>query len=108
MAQNDPKSTPPPSAPTDLSARSTALWDAVNEALEFTPAEVELLLEALRALDEADRAREQIAVDGPTVLDRSGGTKVHPLADVVHRRRAFFQQTVRALGLTETLDPKGR
>ena len=88
-------------APADLSARSRRLWDDVAGRFEFTVEETELLVEALRALDEADAAREVIAAEGFTTVDRSGGVKVHPLADVVHRRRTFYATTMRQLGLAK-------
>jgi len=87
--------------PADLSERSQALWRDLMGRYQFTVEESELAVEALRALDEADVARATLAAEGFTTLDRSGGVKVHPLADVVHRRRAFYATAMRQLGLVK-------
>lgn len=87
--------------PADLSARSQAIWLDLMSRYQFTVEESELAVEALRALDEADAARVTLAAEGFTAVDRSGGVKVHPLADVVHRRRAFYATAMRQLGLVK-------
>jgi P27 family predicted phage terminase small subunit len=93
-----------PKAPAGLSRRSSRLWRCVVEEFELSPAELELLRNALLALDRADQAADVLAAEGVTVLDRYGTPKTHPAVDVEARSRAIFGRFVAQLGVKATVE----
>lgn len=90
--------------PAGLSRRSGALWRAVLEEFELSPAELELLRSALVALDRADAAAKVIDAEGVTVLDRYGTPKMHPAVDVETRSRTLYGRFVAQLGVRATVE----
>lgn len=94
--------------PAGLSPRSAALWRATHSDFDLSAAEIELLTEALRALDRADQARQVVDRDGPVVPDRYGSPKAHPAVDIEARARAFYAAAVRQLGVRESDPPPSR
>jgi len=94
----------PSKPPSGLSRRSSALWKAVVEEFELSPAELELLRSALIALDRADEAAKVIKKEGVTAPDRYGSPKVHPAVDVEARSRALYGRFVAQLGIKATVE----
>jgi phage terminase small subunit len=91
-----------PRAPEGLSAASAALWRRFHAEydLRSTPT-LELVESALRSRDIAEQAREVLAREGLTILDRHGKPRPHP-ATVIHRdSRAAYVSTLRILGWPE-------
>jgi hypothetical protein len=88
-----------PVAPAGLSARAKKLWRDVLTVYELSAAEVELLRNALLALDTADAAATIVKREGVTVRDRYGSPKAHPATDVEARNRALFGRFVAQLGV---------
>jgi hypothetical protein len=91
-----------PSAPEELSSSSRTLWDAIMAEYELSAAEVEVLRQALLALDRAEQARVVVDREGVTCLDRFGSPKQHPAVDVEARNRLIYAKLVAQLGVRAT------
>ncbi|MGI9079738.1 MAG: hypothetical protein ACR2GF_02770 [Acidimicrobiales bacterium] len=88
-----------PKAPAGLTKRSSKLWRAVLAEFELSPGEVELLRNALAALDRADQAAAIIEAEGLVTVDRYGSPKTHPAADIETRNRALYGRFLAQLGV---------
>ena len=93
-----------PKAPAGLSKRSAKLWRAVLTEFELSPAEEELLRNALTALDRADEAAAILASEGLVTVDRYGSPKAHPAADIESRNRALYGRFTAQLGVKATVE----
>ena len=93
-----------PKPPVGLSKRSAKLWRQVLVEFELSPAELELLRNALVALDRADEAAAIVAVEGMVVPDRYGSPKPHPAADIETRNRTIFARFVAQLGVKASVE----
>ncbi len=96
-----------PKAPAGLSKRSAKLWRSVLDEFELSPAELELLRNALVALDRADEAAAIIAAEGMVTVDRYGSPKTHPACDVESRNRALYGRFLAQLGVKATPQSAG-
>ena len=86
--------------PKNLSSAVKKLWRKILEEYEITDgAGLQILEEALQALDRAREARERIDCDGMMILDRFGAEKVHPLLKIEHMNRAAFLAGIKQLNL---------
>ena len=65
--------------PHHLGAPEKVLWRRLTSAYDFDDASLVVLSETLTSLQRARRAREQIAREGMTILDRFGQQLPHPL-----------------------------
>ena len=97
-----------PKAPSDLSVRARKLWGAVVLEYELAAAELEVLRNALVALDRADQAGRVVDAEGVVCVDRYGSPKTHPACDVESRNRALFARLVGQLGVRLTVEPVRR
>ena len=93
-----------PRPPAGLSKRSAKLWRQVLDEFELSPAELELLRNALVALDRADEAAAIIAAEGIVTLDRYGSPKQHPATDVESRNRALYGRFLAQLGVKASVE----
>ncbi len=98
----------PPAPPKGLSTRSRKLWREIVEDFVLAAAELELLRQALAALDLADDAAAIVAREGITVVDRYGSPKQHPACDVAARNQAIFGRFVAQLGVKESVSTRTR
>lgn len=87
---------PPPEPPADLSERAKTLWAEVVTPQD-PPRRLVAILEALRFLDRAEAAREEIARVGMTTGSGSM-THVHPLVKVERENRQAFMRWWTQLG----------
>lgn len=67
-----------PRIPADLRERGRAFWRRVLAGYEPEPDEWALVHEIGRVLDEIDRLREQVDLDGPTSTGSTGQLVEHP------------------------------
>jgi|GEM_PF-1013425 hypothetical protein len=91
--------------PKGLSRRAGALWRAVGVDYELSPAEVEVLRQALVSLDRADEAARVLATDGLFSVDRYGSVRAHPANDLELRHRTMFARLVAQLGIKFDEEP---
>ena len=84
--------------PPDLGPNGTRLWTRVqNEYRVCDVGGVELLTQACRALDRAERCRKQIDEEGETIVTK-GGLRDHPLLKHELAARAFVGADAFAVG----------
>ncbi|WP_127501951.1 P27 family phage terminase small subunit [Actinoplanes solisilvae] len=90
-----------PPAPPDLGERGREFWDRVIVTWELTVAEVELLAEACRCLDELDALRRLVADDGVRVTGSTGQMRVHPALAQSRATRQLFGRLLAQLELPD-------
>ena len=95
-------------APAHLKADTTAWFLEVVAEYELTSAHLRLLTLACEAYDRGRGAREQLAIDGTTYLDRFGSPKIHPLVAVERDSGIRFARLMRELALTDEPDDAPR
>lgn len=97
-------------APEDLSERSRRLWRGIVPRRAHSPERIELLHQALLALDKADALAEVIQAEGYTKKTKTtGAIHIHPLVKVEKESRAFFLRCWRALNMQwSTMDSFGQ
>jgi phage terminase small subunit len=88
-------------APRDLGAPGRSLWSQLAKAYNLDDEHGRaVLLLACRAQDRAESCRAAIEADGgPSVKDRFGQTKPHPLLAAERDARAQVLQALRQLSL---------
>jgi P27 family predicted phage terminase small subunit len=90
------RSTPPK----HLSTEAKRWWKKLTA--EYTlddSAGLLLLTTGMEAFDRMRQAQQVIAADGPSVVDRYGRTKAHPLIAVERDARAALHRAMRELNL---------
>lgn len=92
---------PRPPAGLKRGGRGRRFWDEVAGAYEFRPDERELLAEACRMLDAADKLRAVVGRDGLTSTGSKGQTVVHPLLAELRSTRSELRLVFRQLGLPD-------
>ena len=87
--------------PDDLKPRGRGrrLWRYVTDGYDPNPADVEVLVEACRALDEVDELHAVVARDGVTTSGSRGQTVLHPAMGELRQARAELRRLLEALGL---------
>jgi phage terminase small subunit len=86
-------------APGHLKAATADWWLSVVTSYDLEPHHVRLLTLAAEAWDRAEQAREQLAVDGITYLDRFRAPRKHPAVSIEENARLAFARLVRELDL---------
>jgi hypothetical protein len=89
-------SDPVPAPPGDLVDRGVGFWRAVCEDHELRPDELELLAEACRLLDLADRLRAETA-GGPLLVDG----RTHPLLVELRQVREQLRKSLSVLAFPD-------
>lgn len=96
-----------PEAPEHLGARACVFWREVLATWSMDAAGLELLRQAVEALDMAERCRADVIASGSmTILDRYGSAKPHPLIASEDTARKTFLAAIRALNLEAGADAK--
>lgn len=90
-----------PKPPAALRAAQTALWETIVESFELESHHLRILEHALRELDRAEVAEEQVGREGLTVSDRYGGQRSHPAVSVARSSRLAAARLLRELGLED-------
>lgn len=87
-------------APRHLSAEARRWWRRLLEEYALDDEAAFLLLQtALEAFDRMREAQEAIKNDGPTVVDRFGQLKPHPLLPTERDARGQMMAALKALNL---------
>jgi hypothetical protein len=90
-----------PAMPSGLGDRGRRFWRAVLGIYELSRAEVELLAEVCRVLDELDELRALIAEDGMSVHGSTGQRRLHPAVSEIRQRRALLGRLLSQLQLPD-------
>jgi phage terminase small subunit len=91
-----------PEPPGHLSAASAGWWRQVVRAYDLDPHHLLLLTAAAEELDTATQARRVVEREGPSVVDRYGQPRPHPMLEQARKSRQAFRLLVRELGLDVT------
>ena len=85
--------------PPDLGQNGLRLWTRVQSEYRVSDVGgVELLTQACRALDRAEKCRIQIDAEGETIMTK-GGLRDHPLLKHELHARSFVARTLSRLGI---------
>jgi phage terminase small subunit len=91
----------PAAAPSHLSDRSREIWRAVLAEWVIGAEALPILRAGLECLDLFDKAREQLAREGLTVVNPDTGLqRTHPAASVLKDSLSGFRACFRQLNLT--------
>jgi P27 family predicted phage terminase small subunit len=90
--------------PSHLSKEASACWADVESAYRLDPHHRNILTLAYEAWDCSNQAREQIATDGITYVDRFGAPRAHPAVAVMRDSRTAFARLIRELRLDDDSD----
>ncbi len=89
----------PPRPPKHLSAGAKRMWRAIVAEWVLGPEALPLLQASLESWDLYQKARAQLAADGPTVKSGRGMIRQHPAAKVANDALTQFRQAFRQLAL---------
>lgn len=90
-----------PKAPPGLAARGRRFWRATLAEFTLSGAELEILAEACRTLDDLDRLAEMVKTHGATVAGSQGQPVVNPALTEARGQRAILHRLVAALQLPD-------
>lgn len=90
--------------PAGLGTRGRAFWRDTVADYELSRGELELLVEACRALDQCDALRAAVDADGYTVRGSEGQPRVHPAISQLNATRTLLGRLLAQLDLP---DPDG-
>jgi hypothetical protein len=86
-------------APSGLNARGKGFWTQITEDFDLDSAELEVLKEACRTLDEIEALKAAAVELGPMVKGSAGQWTVNPALTEVRQARAAFERMVKVLNL---------
>lgn len=86
-------------APSGLNARGKAFWTQITEVFDLDSAELEVLKEACRTLDEIETLKAAAVEHGPMVKGSAGQLTVNPALIELRQARSAFERMVKALSL---------
>lgn len=93
-----------PRAPTGLGPRGRRFWRGTVGEFDLSGAELEILAEACRTLDDLDRLAEMVAENGATVKGSQGQPVVNPALTESRGQRLALHRLVSALQLPDADD----
>jgi hypothetical protein len=82
-------------------ARGQAFYSNTTANFELSPAELELLFEACRTLDDLESLNNALESDGVTVKGSTGQTRVHPALGEIRQHRLALGRLLSQLELPE-------
>lgn len=88
-------------APPDLAARGRKFWRETTGQFELTPAELEILKETCRTLDDLDRLAASVAAEGAMVAGSAGQPVVNAALTEARGQRLTLHRLVAALNLPD-------
>lgn len=98
----------PPAAPDGLGEAGCALWTAAAGEFDLDPAELAVLAEAARTVDELHRLHLALADAEVIVPGSTGQQRVNPLFAEVRSHRATLARLTTALALPDEEEEVGR
>lgn len=93
-----------PEPPEGLGERGSALWSAVVERCVLAAEELQLLTEACRTADDAERLAEALEGEPATVPGSAGQPVAHPLGSELRATRQLLARLLAQLDLPAELD----
>jgi len=93
-----------PRAPKGLQTRGRTFWDSTLEQFELSDAELAVLLEACRTMDDLDRLAGVVAESGAMSVGSQGQPVVNPALTEARGQRTVLHRLLAALALP---DPDG-
>jgi len=90
-----------PKAPRGLAKRGRTFWRATLTAFELSDAELSILLEVCRTLDDLDRLAGAIAAEGAMTVGSQGQPVVNPALTEARGQRAVLHRLLAALALPD-------
>ena len=87
--------------PPRLRARGRAFWDATTTAYELSGAELQILAEICRTLDELEALSATLSADGMTSAGSKGQTVAHPALLELRAARVVLSRLVAQLQLPD-------
>jgi len=97
-----------PRPPKHLTAASKRWWRAVLDDYALEEHHLRLLTLAAEAWDRAQQARETLAAEGTTYLDRFGAPRKHPAVSIEEQASSRFMRLLRELDLEGEPRPESR
>ncbi len=94
-----------PRAPAGLSSRGQRFWRDTLAEFDLTDAELAILTEACRTLDDLDRLAGAVAAHGVMVKGSAGQDVINPALTEARGQRAVLHRLLAALALP---DPDGK
>src|SRR5262245_21673183 len=94
--------------PKHLTAKTRRWVAAIRDDYELEPQQLLLLQGAAECWDRAQQARELLAKDGLTFVDRHGHIRPHPAAQIERDNKALYARLVRELALDVTAPDENR
>ena len=94
-----PRSSKIPTPPKHLSRESTAWWRDVAGAYVLAPSDLRLLQLCCESWDRGQAAREELAANGTTYLDRWSQPRAHPAVAIERDARVAVVRCLRELAL---------
>jgi len=88
-------------APADLASRGRKFWRETVGSFELTKAELEILREVCRTLDDLDRLAACVLADGAMATGSAGQPVVNPAVSEARGQRAVLHRLVAALALPD-------
>lgn len=88
-------------APPDLATRGRRFWRETTGQFELTGAELEILKETCRTLDDLDRLAASVAAEGAMVAGSAGQPVVNPALTEARGQRLTLHRLVAALALPD-------
>jgi hypothetical protein len=90
-----------PRSPAGLGARGRRFWRDTVGDFDLSDAELAVLVEACRTLDDLDRLADVVAALGPMVTGSAGQPVVNPALTEARGQRAILHRLVSALQLPD-------
>ena len=84
-------------APVVLTGERLKLWDDVRSRFALEPASENILRNACESLERAAQLAEMVTKHGPTFLDRFGGVRVNPAAQLERDFRGLAARQLQQL-----------
>jgi hypothetical protein len=96
-----------PKPPTGLRAPGRAFWGEIVEQFIPSPGELEILRQAARCVDEADRLERELRKQPMMVSGYAGQPRPNPLYKVLQEHRLLIRKLVDSLGIPEAQEEVG-
>jgi hypothetical protein len=96
-----------PKPPTGLRAPGRAFWGEIVEQFIPSPGELEILRQAARCVDEADRLERELRKQAMMVSGYAGQPRPNPLYKVLQEHRLLIRKLVDSLGIPEAQEEVG-